>query len=78
MSGRSGDPVVVHVSASLSVSRLTLLEGLLAVVLFAALARVTERRMDEFNAQELANTAWAFAQASQLDTQLFTVLARVA
>ena len=33
--------------------------------------------MGELNAQDLANTAWAFAQASQLDTQLFTVLARV-
>ena len=34
-------------------------------------------RVGSFNTQELTNTAWAFAQASQLDTQLFTVLARV-
>ena len=35
-------------------------------------------RVGSFNTQELANTAWAFAHAGQLDTQLFTVLARVA
>ena len=34
--------------------------------------------MGSFNTQNLANTAWAFAQASHLDTQLFTMLARVA
>ena len=33
--------------------------------LFKALARVAERRLDEFNAQELANTAWAFATVGQ-------------
>ena len=37
-----------------------------------------ERRVSNFNTQNLANTAWAFAQAGQLDTQLFTVLAKVA
>ena len=34
--------------------------------------------MGSFKTQELANTAWAFAQASELDTQLFMVLAKVA
>ena len=35
---------------------------------------MAERRLDEFNAQELANTAWAFATAAQQDVQLFMVL----
>ena len=34
--------------------------------------------MDKFNAQELANTAWAFATVGQQDEQLFKALARVA
>ena len=34
--------------------------------------------MGSFNTQELANTAWAFAQAGELDTQLLMVLAKVA
>ena len=46
--------------------------------LFTVLARVAEWRVASFSTQNLANTAWAFAQASQLDTQLFMVLARVA
>ena len=46
--------------------------------LFAALARVAEPRLGEFNAQELANTAWAFATAGQLDEALFVALARAA
>ena len=33
--------------------------------LFKALARVAERRVDKFNAQALANTAWAFATTVQ-------------
>ena len=33
--------------------------------LFKALARVAERRLDKFNAQGLANTAWAFATVKQ-------------
>ena len=47
-------------------------------VLFGALATAAERHVRNFSTQGLANTAWAFAQASQLDTQLFAVLARVA
>ena len=46
--------------------------------LFTALARVAERRMHKFNAQELANTAWAFAKLGQLDALLFAALARAA
>ena len=47
-------------------------------LLFAALARVAERRLGEFNAQNLANTAWAFTTTDQWDVLLFAVLARVA
>ena len=37
-----------------------------------------EWRVGDFNAQELANTAWAFAKAGQPDAQLFMALARAA
>ena len=47
-------------------------------VLFTVLARAAERRMCEFKAQELANTVWAFATASQWDVPLFAALARAA
>ena len=46
--------------------------------LFKAFARMAERRLDEFNAQGLANTAWAFATVNQQDAQLFAALARTA
>ena len=42
---------------------------------------MAERRLDEFNAQELTNTAWAFAKVAtmaQQDVQLFKALARTA
>ena len=39
---------------------------------------MAERRLDQFNAQELANTAWAFATVGQLDAQLFKMLAKMA
>ena len=48
------------------------------VLLFAALARAAERHLGEFNAQNRANMAWAFATAIQLDALLFAALARVA
>ena len=35
-----------------------------------------QQRMSDFNVQDLANTAWAFATAGQLDAKLFTTLAR--
>ena len=41
-------------------------------------ARQAEQRMGNFNAQGLANTAWAFATAGQTDAQLFAALAREA
>ena len=47
-------------------------------LLFAALARAAERCMHEFNAQGLANTAWAFATLGQLDALMFVALARAA
>ena len=40
-------------------------KGKLLGALIAALARAAKRRMHEFNAQELANTAWAFATLGQ-------------
>ena len=46
--------------------------------LFKALAKMAERRLDQFNAQDLANTAWAFATVGQQDEQLFKALARMA
>ena len=42
------------------------------------LARAVERRMGDFTAQALANTAWAFVTASQSDAQLLAALARAA
>ena len=47
-------------------------------VMFAVLARAVERRLGEFNAQSLANTAWAFATTDRLDALLFVALARAA
>ena len=35
-------------------------------------------RLDHFNSQALANTAWAFATAGQKDEQLFKALAEMA
>ena len=44
-----------------------------------SLAReVAERCVGDFKAQNLANTAWAFAMVGQLNVQLFTTLASVA
>ena len=39
---------------------------------------MAEWRMDQFNAQSVANTAWAFATVGQKDEQLFKELARMA
>ena len=41
-------------------------------------AREAERRVGNFNPQERANTAWAFATLGQPDSQLFSALAREA
>ena len=46
--------------------------------LLEALARTAEWHLGDFNMQELANTAWAFATANQPDAQLFAALARAA
>ena len=46
--------------------------------LFGALARKAERRGSELNAQELANTAWAFATVKQSAEKLFMAFARAA
>ena len=47
-------------------------------MLFTALATAAEQRMKDFDAQGLANTAWAFATAGQSDAVLFTALANAA
>ena len=39
--------------------------------LFKSLTKMAERRLDECKAQDLANTAWAFATVGQQDGQLF-------
>ena len=46
------------------------------VVLFVASARAMHQCMDEFNEQDLANMAWAFATAGGSDELLFAALAR--
>ena len=43
--------------------------------LFAVLARAAERRVSKFNAQDIANIAWAFATLDYLDEKSFTALA---
>ena len=45
-------------------------------VLFRALAREAERRVKEFIARDLANTAWAFAKVNLSNEKLFAALAR--
>ena len=45
--------------------------------LMGTLAGTMICRLDGCNAQELANTAWAFAKAGYVDQQLFTCLAQV-
>ena len=45
-------------------------------MLFATLARAAERRVGDFIAMHLANTAWVFATASQSETSLLVALAR--
>ena len=46
--------------------------------LFAAIAKEAKQRLDQFNGQGLANTAWAFATVGQKDDQLFKALPRIA
>ena len=48
--------------------------------LFMALGRaaVAEPRMRDFNSQEFANTAWAFATVGHKDERLFSMLAAAA
>ena len=44
-------------------------------ILVAALATAAERRLSNFNPQNVANTAWAFATANYRDEKLFAALA---
>ena len=45
--------------------------------LFAALARAVEQHVSDFNMQNIANTASAFAASGRSDVSLFKMLARV-
>ena len=44
--------------------------------LFKSLARAAVQRVSEFNTQNLANSAWAFATVNWRDEKLFTAFAR--
>ena len=46
-------------------------------MLLAALARAAKWQLSEFNPQEVANTAWAFATVNYRDEKLFAALSRV-
>ena len=46
--------------------------------LFKALAMMAERRLDQFNTQNLANTAWVFVAVGEKDERLFKALANMA
>ena len=46
--------------------------------MFAALGTAAKRRMNDFNSQDLANAAWAFATADLSDESLFAALATAA
>ena len=72
--GQIGARQVANVAYGAACSGRAEFQGLL----FNALARAAERRVSEFNAQSLANTAWAFATVNRLDEKLFTAFARVA
>ena len=47
-------------------------------MLGAALARAAERRLSDFNPQDVANSAWAFATVKDRNEKLFAALARAA
>ena len=42
------------------------------------ISKEAKQHLDQFNAQDLANTAWAFAKVGQQDGQLFKALAKMA
>ena len=52
--------------------------GPLDMQLFTVLAKAANRWIGDFKAQELANTAWAFAKVGWYHMHLFTALARMA
>ena len=47
-------------------------------ILVAALSTAAKRRLSDFNPQDVANTAWAFATVNYRDEKLFAALARAA
>ena len=46
--------------------------------LFTAIMKEAKHSLDQFDAQGLANIAWAFAKAGQQDEQLFKAMAKMA
>ena len=52
--------------------------GKLIGTILAAVATAAEQHMNDFNLQNIANTAWAFATAGQNDASLFAALATAA
>ena len=46
--------------------------------LFTAIAKEAKHSLDQFDAQGLTNTAWAFATVGQKDEPLFNAVARMA
>ena len=68
--GKIGARSVVNVAYGAARSGRTEMPSLL----FATLARVAERRVSDFNAQDLANTAWASAKTNQPYEKLFSMM----
>ena len=52
--------------------------GFISPDLFETLAEAAKLKVTDFNAQDIANTAWAFAKAGQAEASLFAALAEAA
>ena len=75
-SGGRASRVALGVGAEVTVVERSITRlGQLDEQLFAALARGAALRVSEFNAQEIANTAWAFATLGQRDEKLPAAMA---
>ena len=44
--------------------------------LFAVISKESKQRLDQFKAQEISNTAWAFATVGHQDEELFKAVAK--
>ena len=47
-------------------------------IVVCRLTQAVNRKVEDFNAQNIANTAWAFATAEQWDEELFITLTQAA